>query len=238
MPEHDTHFSGRDVADAATLRVLLCGERPLIVAGLAALLGTSPRAMTVRTMSLTEGGRYPDLVSSFDVAVLDSPEAELVSTIVSGRDARRGEPWLIVFSSDQDLRLLTSFLHSGVLGLLLADSTREDFLAAVEAAAAGQAWLPPAVASDLLTGMRHADPLPTPVNAPPEPALTAIGRLQPEELTEREREIIDMIIRGRSNAEIASELFVTLKTVKFHVSNILRKTGAPSRMELIIRTLS
>ena len=113
-------------------------------------------------------------------------------------------------------------LRAGASGFLLKDSPRHDLIAAVRAAAAGDALLAPSVTRRLIEAFARRPP-----EASPSPSQLA-------SLTARERDVLLLLARGRSNAEIASELVVSEATVKTHVGNLLAKLGLRDRVQAVI----
>ena len=112
-------------------------------------------------------------------------------------------------------------LRAGASGFLLKDSPRHDLIAAIRAAAAGDALLAPSVTRRLIEAFARRPP-----------RRTAPSRLA--SLTARERDVLLLLARGRSNAEIATTLFVTEATVKTHVGNVLAKLGLRDRVQAVI----
>jgi DNA-binding NarL/FixJ family response regulator len=113
-------------------------------------------------------------------------------------------------------------LRAGASGFLLKDSPRHDLIAAVRAAAAGDALLAPSVTRRLIEAFARRPP-----ETSPSPSQLA-------SLTPRERDVLLLLARGRSNAEIASVLFVSEATVKTHVGNLLAKLGLRDRVQAVI----
>jgi DNA-binding NarL/FixJ family response regulator len=109
-------------------------------------------------------------------------------------------------------------LQAGASGFLLKDAPRETLLAAVRSVAAGGSLLSPSITRRLVE--TYAGPA------------TRSERL--EALSEREREVLGLIARGRSNREIATDLFLSEATVKSHVAHILAKTGSRDRIHLVM----
>jgi DNA-binding NarL/FixJ family response regulator len=113
-------------------------------------------------------------------------------------------------------------LRAGASGFLLKDSPRHDLIAAIRAAAAGDALLAPSVTRRLIEAFAHRPP-----QVSPAPSRVA-------SLTAREQDVLLLLARGRSNAEIAGTLFVTEATVKTHVGNVLAKLGLRDRVQAVI----
>ena len=113
-------------------------------------------------------------------------------------------------------------LRAGACGFLLKHAPPEELLLGVRAAADGGALLSPAVTKRLLAEFAARRP-----SAMPAPAALS-------GLTSREREVLDLVVRGRSNAEIAAQLVVTQSTVKTHVGHILDKLGLRDRVHAVV----
>ncbi len=113
-------------------------------------------------------------------------------------------------------------LRAGASGFLLKDSPRHDLIAAVRAAAAGDALLAPSVTRRLIEAFARRPP-----ETSPSPSQLA-------SLTARERDVLLLLARGRSNSEIAAALFVSEATVKTHVGNLLAKLGLRDRVQAVI----
>jgi DNA-binding NarL/FixJ family response regulator len=112
---------------------------------------------------------------------------------------------------------VTGAIKAGAIGYLLKDTDAEELHRAIKGAAEGKVQLAPEAAARLMREVR------TPEN--------------PEELTEREAEILKLLARGKANKQIANALFVEEKTVKAHVSSILRKLGVHSRTQAALHAV-
>jgi DNA-binding NarL/FixJ family response regulator len=128
---------------------------------------------------------------------------------------------LILTTFDLD-EYVFSALRAGASGFLLKDTPPADLLAAIRVIAAGDALLAPAVTRRLIAEFARR----------PEPGQQPAETL--EGVTEREREVLTLIARGLSNAEIARALHVTMATAKTHVGRLLAKLGARDRAQLVM----
>jgi DNA-binding NarL/FixJ family response regulator len=114
---------------------------------------------------------------------------------------------------------------AGACGYLLKDAPVEQILAAIEAAAAGESHLSPRIAADILDRVRT------------DAGRSALPDEARAELTEREREVLRLIAEGKENSQIAEELFISLQTVKNHVSNILAKLEVENRVQAAVQAV-
>ena len=125
---------------------------------------------------------------------------------------------VIVLTSFKEGELITNALEAGAIGYLLKDVSADELVRAIRAAYAGRATLSPEAAQALVETANQA----------PAPGL---------DLTEREREVLALMIEGLNNTQIAGRLIVSPSTIKSHVSNILAKLGVASRTEAVTLAL-
>jgi NarL family two-component system response regulator LiaR len=125
---------------------------------------------------------------------------------------------VIALTSFKEGELITNALEAGAIGYLLKDVSADDLVQAIRAAHAGRATLSPEAAQALVQT----------ASQPPAPGL---------DLTEREREVLILMIEGLNNTQIAGRLTVSPSTIKSHVSNILSKLGVASRTEAVTLAL-
>ena len=121
---------------------------------------------------------------------------------------------ILVLTSFKEGDLIKKALEAGAIGYLLKDVLADDLARAIRAAHAGRATLSPEAAQSLVET----------TNLPPTPGL---------DLTEREREVLVLMVEGLSNSQIAAKLGVSSSTIKSHVSNVLSKLGVTSRTEAV-----
>jgi len=125
---------------------------------------------------------------------------------------------VIALTSFKEGDLVKNALEAGAIGYLLKDVSADELVRAIRAAHAGRATLSPEAAQALVEK----------TNQPPAPGL---------DLTEREREVLTLMVEGLNNTQIAGRLIVSSSTIKSHVSNILSKLGVASRTEAVTLAL-
>ena len=161
----------------------------------------------------------PDVVvMDVRMPVMDGIEA--TRQITAGQGA--GVPRVLILTTFDLDEYVFEALRAGASGFALKSRPLEELLSAIRTVAAGEALLAPSVTRRLIAHFAHR------ASAPPR---TTPGLA---ELTEREREVLALVARGLSNAELAGTLHVSLPTAKTHVSRILTKLGARDRTQLVI----
>ncbi|PCG85976.1 hypothetical protein CIB93_10715 [Streptomyces sp. WZ.A104] len=162
------------------------------------------------------GGLLP-----FDVLVAD----------IDRLDEIRDSAPVVALTYGSEIRDLAA-VQADVRAVVDRDDLDEAFLEAVQEVAAGHGWISPTLVRPLLRGQA-----PAPVAAPaPAPVLPqGRGRTLDPALTAREYEVVSLVSQGMNNSEIAGALYIAESTVKFHMSNILQKTGFRDRSQLVAR---
>jgi DNA-binding NarL/FixJ family response regulator len=207
------------------IKVLLVDDQPLLLAGFRMVLETQPDLAVVGEAG--NGGQgvamtralAPDVVlMDVRMPVMDGIEATR-QIVAAGLPARV----LVLTTFDLDEYVFAA-LRAGASGFLLKDVPPADLLTGIRAVAAGDAMVAPAVTRRLIDAF--AAHLPDPATGRPAQWL--------DPLTEREREVLVEVARGRSNAEIAGALSVSEATVKTHVGRILGKLGLRDRVQVVV----
>lgn len=206
-----------------SIRVLVADDQEIVRAGLAMLIDAQPGLAVVgqaadgaEAVALARSLR-PD-VCLFDIRmpVMDGVEA---TRLLAGPDVT--EPMAVVVITTFDLdEYVHAALKAGARGFLLKDAGPELLAQAIRAAASGDALIAPSVTARLLATFAGASA--GTVRDPREP------------LTDREEQVLATLARGRTNTEIADELFISLSTVKTHVASLMDKLGARNRVEIAI----
>jgi DNA-binding NarL/FixJ family response regulator len=207
------------------IRVAVVDDQALVRAGFAVLIDSAPDLEVVgqaadgaKAVELARAQRPDVMLMDVRMPVLDGVEA--TRQIV----ARGGEPAIRVL-------MLTTFdldeyvfgaLKAGASGFLLKDTPPADLLAGIRIVAAGEALLSPSVTRHLIEEYVRR------------PDSTRVGGHTLDGLTDRELEVLTLVARGLSNAEIAERLFVSPATAKTHVARLLMKLDARDRAQLIV----
>jgi DNA-binding NarL/FixJ family response regulator len=204
------------------IRVMVVDDHDSFRSGLVSLLRTAPDIVVIAEAATGD--------AALRLATSAHPDVVLMDVTMPGIDGIAATRRLIdeaphvavlVLSMYDDDETVFAAVRAGARGYLLKGATRAEILRTVRAVAAGDAVFGPAIARRLMAYF-----------AQPAPA----GQDRPfPELTEREREVLDLVARGRSNAEITAQLVLSPKTIRNHVSNIFAKLEVRDRAEAIVR---
>ncbi len=223
--------------DGAPIRVLVVDDQELVRSGFCVILDSADGIEVAGEAANGEAAVAAVASTRPDVVLMDIrmpgmdglAATRLITGAGSGPEA--GEAADDGSGNRPKVVMLTTFdlddyvyeaLRAGASGFLLKDSPRHDLIAAVRAAAAGDALLAPSVTRRLIEAFARRPP-----EAAPSPSRLA-------SLTAREQDVLLLLARGRSNAEIATTLFVSEATVKTHVGNLLAKLGLRDRVQAVI----
>ncbi|MDF2668561.1 MAG: DNA-binding response regulator [Paenibacillus sp.] len=202
-----------------TIKVLLVDDHEMVRIGLAAVLGTEDQIEVVGEASNGHDG--------IRLAQEYKPDVVLMDLVMDGMDGIETTRKLLQLYPDCKVIVLTSYLddekmypviEAGAFSYLLKTSRASEIAQAIRAAARGQSILESQVAAKMMNRFRQ-------------PKQEAAPH---EDLTEREMEVLRLIAKGKSNQEVADDLFIGVKTVKFHVTNILAKLGVEDRTQAAI----
>jgi DNA-binding NarL/FixJ family response regulator len=203
--------------------VMLVDDDELMREGLRAVLSSDDR---IEVTGEAENGRL-----AVQRARHLRPDVVLMDVRMPELDGLAATEELIATAPDAQVVILTTFeddeyilgaLRAGASGFLLKRSTPEDLIAAIHTVAAGDALLSPSVTRRVIDRMAR------------QPVIAEGGDPRLDELTPREREVLELIAQGRSNREIAAALVVEETTVKTHVKRVLMKLDARDRVHAVI----
>lgn len=219
-------------------RILLVDDQELLRAGFRIILGSQPGIEIVGEASdgaeaVALATRLAPDVICMDVQMPGMDGLEATRRIVADPEVHAAVLILTTFDRDD---YLAEALRAGASGFLLKNSSPEELVAAVSVIAGGEALLSPAVTRRVIEGFTRqtaaAEDAVTGAVVPDEPTAGA----DYEQLTEREREVLQLVAQGLSNQEIATTLFVGEATVKSHVSKVLQKLALRDRIQAVIYT--
>ncbi|MXQ53108.1 response regulator [Shimazuella alba] len=201
------------------IRVILIDDHEMVRMGLSAYLSTQPDIEVV--------GEASDGKAGVQLAIDTQPDVILMDLLMEGMDGIAATREIIKVIEQPKIIVLTSFLdddkvypalEAGALSYLLKTSRADKIAAAIRSAANGESVLEAQVTSKVISKMRSSDQ----------------GRKPHESLTAREMEVLQLIADGNTNQEIADKLYITVKTVKTHITNLLSKLELDDRTQAAI----
>ena len=204
------------------VRVAIAEDHEVVADALATMLGF---AESIEVIGVVQSG---DEIVDLDVEL--EPDVILMDVTLRGLNGieatrlivgRRPEAKVLVLSMHDDADTVTNAMAAGAVGFLPKNASRLDLLAAVDAVAGGGAYLHTTIARGFLD---RVGPL-------------ADRSLAAERLTDRERDVLELLAQGRSTRQIAEELFVGEETVKSHLGHIYQKLGVSDRVQAVAMAL-
>jgi NarL family two-component system response regulator LiaR len=203
----------------APIRVILVDDHTMVRRGLATFLKAFDDLVLAG-----EAGSGEEAIQLCGESLPDVVLMDMVMPDMDGATATRAirqqfpQVQVIALTSFKEGELIRNALEAGAIGYLLKDVSADELVQAIRAAHAGRATLSPEAAQSLVQS----------VIQPPDPGF---------DLTDREREVLTLMIEGLNNTQIAGSLGVSPSTIKSHVSNILSKLGVTSRTEAVTLSL-
>ncbi len=204
------------------IRVLIADDHAVVREGLKALIETEPGLEVVGEAADGEEAVFKVRLLKPDVILMDlvMPRKDGIEAI---KEIKQDDPEariLVLTSFAEDKRIISA-IKAGALGYLLKDASPEELLRAIRDVYRGESSLHPTVAHRLIEEVRGPSSSEKPL----------------ESLTEREIEVLRLVAQGLSNRQIAKKLFISERTVRTHVSNILRKLHLESRTQAALYAL-
>ncbi len=199
------------------VRVLVVDDHQMFAASLAQALQSEPDLLVVGQATTVTEAQQLMATATPDVVLLDHrlPDGDGVSAI-AGLHGIRPSARIVVLTATASDRVLVAAMEAGAAGFIAKTQRLDDVLAGVRAAAQGESVVSATLLTRLLPRLHRQ-----------------AGGGRATELTEREREILDLLARGLSNADIAARLTISVHTVRNHVANLSAKLGAHSKLEVL-----
>jgi DNA-binding NarL/FixJ family response regulator len=210
-----------------TIRVVVADDQGLVRSGFTMLLSgeadievVGEASNGVEAVALAASAHPDVMLMDVRMPVMDGLEA---TRRISGDPSMASTRVVILTTFDLD-EYVHEALRAGASGFLLKDTLPVDLLTAVRVVAAGDALIAPRITRRLIEEFAKR----------PEPSAVVAASATLDQLTDREREVFELVAKGQSNAEIAAGLYVSHATVKTHVSRLLMKLDARDRAQLVM----
>ncbi len=200
------------------IRIMLVDDHAVVRSGLSAFLSVNPDLELVGEAENGEQAVVRANALKPNVILMDlmMPVMDGVAATMAIKKQNPGIQ-IIALTSFQEDELVQSALKAGAIGYLMKNVTARELAAAIKSARDGKMTLSPEAAQALVRASQQAE--------------------ETEVLTDREREVLKLMVDGLNNAEIAERLVVSLSTVKYHISNILMKLGVDNRVAAVTMAL-
>ena len=202
-------------------KILICDDQKIVCEGLKTILESAPGIKVVGTAH--HGEEALELIPELnpDLVLMDL-KMPVMNGVIATRQIRKKYPHvkILVLTTYQDDEWLYDAVRSGASGYLLKDTPPDNLLEAIHGTISGKSYIDPQVAGKVLSGYSfHADEIKLPSNF---------------HLTDREKDVLELIAKGLSNRDIAEQLFLSEGTVRNYTSDILRKLGVSDRTQAAV----
>jgi DNA-binding NarL/FixJ family response regulator len=206
------------------VKVLICDDQMIVCEGQEKILGAAPQIEVVGTAN--DGLTALEMVSSKkpDLVLMDL-KMPVMNGVIATRKIREQYPdiYVLVLATYDDDEWIFDAVRAGAAGYLLKDTPPSELIKAILGTAAGQSFIGPNVAGKIISGYASA--------STPQPNMTTYN------ISDREKDVLQLLAQGLSNADIAQQLFLTEGTVRNYTSEIFKKLGVNDRTQAAIVAL-
>lgn len=213
-------FSGmQTIQSVRPVRLAFVDDHPTLLKGLAAIFAADPRYTIVATGGTAEEALAIVRERSPEIVILDLSMPGDVFTTIEAITAEAPDCKVVVFTAFANVELGLKSLDAGVHAFVLKGSPSEDLFDAIEAVQRGELYVSPEFSQRLMAGFRKR------------------GRQEPSapvKLSAREQQLVDCLLQGKTNKEIARTLQLTEKTVKHYMTNLMSKLQVKNRLEVVL----
>lgn len=204
------------------IRLLICDDQEVVREGLQKILDSDP---DIEVIGMAQDGNEAVSMAAEhqpDIVIMDLKMPNM-NGIQATRIIRKEHPQIkvLVLTTYDDDEWLFDSIRSGASGYLLKDTPRSDLIKAIKGTLQGHTYIHPAVAGKLFTTIAQQN-------------IPNAGKLNPDLFSEREREVLNLLAKGLSNADIALKLFLSEGTVRNYTSTILTKLGVSDRTQAAV----
>lgn len=199
----------------STIRIAIIDDHPTLLMGLAALLGGNPHYAIVGTGEQATDALTLADAHEPDLVLLDLSMPGDIFAIMRALASAHGRTRMLVFTAFADVALAVRAFDSGAQGFALKGSPARELHEAIAAVMAGHRYISPAIAEKVQSALHQRGAFPR--------------------LSGREQQLVDCLLRGMTNREIADALSLTEKTVKHYMTNVMNKLNAKSRLEVALQ---
>ena len=216
----DSKSKKAEKAEKPVIRIAVVETDPLRLVGFHALFDSEPDLELVGAASLSEMTDRPDI----DIVLLGSRGGQNLFDVMAGVKATRPDLRIIVTGSGADDETILKAVMAGAKGYVDEAASPQEFVQAIRIVCQGSVWAPRRVLSMFI-----------------ERVTSAPGRIFPAgrvTFTDREKEVLEHLVAGRSNKEIGANMGIEERTVKAHVAKLMRKVGVKNRIELSVHAIT
>ena len=208
------------------IRILIVDDHKMFVEGLEFILGKEDDITIVERCFEGKDVFNKDLLEKIDIILLDINLPDMSGIEVCERILKlNGSVKILVLSMHDEESYITEVLKSGALGYVLKNTGRKELVTAIRTVASGRTYFSEAITNTIMNGLMNNNKKAKPVE-----------RDVPK-ITRREKEVLDLIMDENTNQEIAGKLFISLKTVEAHRSNLLSKFNARNTAGLVKKAM-